>query len=362
MKELMECHGSSAKASFGAVQAKNRLTREGQEKKNILDGVAGAGDPKKGREITNTLKNRFCKDTGLPINLYKEPYFRNRLELFNNQYGSLQSYGEFLGYLESFKDESAFFEECTRVMGEAIAYMEQSEGLSRFKQEDMNKYAVTNTGLPKTDIYKQTNDKRVFVSIDMVKANYSALRHYDKGIVGATMDYDEFIGKFTDSEYLRKSKHLRQVIFGNVSPKRQRVYEKYLMDSVVTELLAFLDRDDIVSFNTDEVVVDVTDRCDGFGEVELDLMDNIERVVVGKNQEGIPLRIGLFELRYIEGAKGYVKKYKGSTKLEFKAIDALTLPFVLRAYNGECVQVEDMVFRHEGKLAQLLEVPEIEVV
>jgi hypothetical protein len=38
------------------------------------------------------------------------------------------------------------------------------------------------------------------------------------------------------------------------------------------------------------------------------------------------------------------------------------MPFVLRAYNGEDVTEEDLVFEYEGRLAKLLSAPKIEVV
>ena len=40
----------------------------------------------KGELLWNLLpiKKRFCKDTDLPINLYHEPYFMERIHLFND--------------------------------------------------------------------------------------------------------------------------------------------------------------------------------------------------------------------------------------------------------------------------------------
>jgi len=35
-------------------------------------------------EITTDLKKKFCKDFAIPISLYDEPYFTDRLVLFDD--------------------------------------------------------------------------------------------------------------------------------------------------------------------------------------------------------------------------------------------------------------------------------------
>jgi hypothetical protein len=67
-------------------------------------------------------------------------------------------------------------------------------------------------------------------------------------------------------------------------------------------------------------------------------------------------------LRYIPNSDGYIRRFVNKEGYDFKCIDIILMPFILRAYAGEEVQEEDMVFRYEGRLAKLLEVPKIEVV
>ena len=55
--------------------------------------------------ITNELKYRFCKNCGIPINLYAEPYFTDRVKLLEKQYGSASKYQKFLESIEKFKSE-----------------------------------------------------------------------------------------------------------------------------------------------------------------------------------------------------------------------------------------------------------------
>jgi hypothetical protein len=47
-------------------------------------------------KITSKLKECFCKDMGIPIKLFEEPYFESRLKLYDSAYGTLAKYGLFL--------------------------------------------------------------------------------------------------------------------------------------------------------------------------------------------------------------------------------------------------------------------------
>lgn len=82
----------------------------------------------------------------------------------------------------------------------------------------------------------------------MKKANFTALRHYNKDIVGGKDTYEDFLGMFTDENYFKESKYIRQVIFGNVNPKRQITYEKFLMDKVLVKLLTVFEKSSVAFF------------------------------------------------------------------------------------------------------------------
>lgn len=318
-------------------------------------------------KMTNKLKERFCKDMNIPIRIFEEPYFESRLKLYDKQFDTLSKYEMFKKLLDKFDNEQDYFTAYNELKDNIINFLAETEGMKRLKDEDMNKFKIKNEGFPKNDIYKQTFDGRVFISIDMKKANFTALRHYDSGIVGNQENYEDFIGMFTDEDYFKCSKYIRQVVFGNQNPKRQVAYEKHLMDSLLTELLVFTDNPkDIVFFSNDEIVVDLTDRT----EVKRGLYSLAVHMLLRlQASKGVNLRQEMFELRHIPNSDGYVRKFLTfdgevfkQDGYDFKCVDGLSMPFVLRAYAGEEVEEEDKVFIHEGKLAKLIEVPTIEVV
>lgn len=309
-------------------------------------------------EISARAKERFCKDCNIPIRLFQEPYFTDRLTLFDKFYGTLEKWKLFVEELEYYKCEQDYFEEYNRVKDEAINCIKNSEAYQRFNSDDMNKYRVTHENLPNKDIFKPTNDGRTFISIDMKKANFSSLHHYSADVFGVNT-WEEFIGKFTDNKHIINSKYIRQVILGNCNPKRHITYEKYLMDILLTDLLEkYIPIERVVFFSNDEIVIDVSDMNKSRQTL---LAFNIEQYLKNVSPK---FKIELFTLYKIYGTDGYCKEIvnnDGEKDIEFKCLDNYMIPFVIRHFLGEEVTDSDKAFYHEGLLAQFIEVPKIEV-
>ena len=306
-------------------------------------------------EITTRLRERFCKDCNIPINIFHEPYFTDRINLYNEFYGTVDKWNLFLEEIQKYKNEQDYFEEYNRVKDDAINFIKSTEAYQRFNEEDMNQFAIKNKGLPGKDIYHPDNDGKTFISIDMRKANFSSLQFYDASIFDHAATWEDFIGKFTDNKHIINSKYIRQVILGNCNPKRHITYEKYLMDIILDNLLEVVQLNRIVFFSNDEIVIDISD------------MSIHDKCFILKQVKGalshimIPLKIELFILYKIAGINGYYKKILlfNRTEIELKCVDSYMMPFVMRKLQGEEVTENDKVFYHEGLLARYIEVPEI---
>lgn len=322
--------------------------------------------------ISDKAKERFCKDCKIPISLFREPYFSDRIRLFDKYYGTIAKWNRFVNELERYDCEQDYFEEYNRVKDAAIAGIKESEAYQRFNSEDMNKYAVTHKDLPNNDIFKPGNDGKLFISIDMKKANFSSLSNYDKTMFGGANTWEEFISQFTSNKHIIGSKYIRQVILGNCNPKRHVSYEKWIMDQALSLLNDIIDEKRVVFFSNDEIVYDMTGidvgyRCvseETVGDmfVASSLKHSIENIL-GKNFS-VPFRVELFSLYKIHGTAGYCKKIyeeNGEYNIDFKCLDSYMMPFVLRYFEREEVAESDKIFYHEGLLAKCIDIPKIEV-
>ena len=307
-------------------------------------------------EPSNMAKERFCKDCNIPIRLFKEPYFTDRIILYDKFYGTIEKWNIFVEELQKYHCEQDYFEEYNRIKDAAIQDIKNSEAFQRFNEEDMNKYSIPNKyeSLPGKDIFKPSNDGRFFLSIDMKKANFSALQYYNKDIFNGAETWEEFIGRYTNNSHIVNSKYIRQVILGNCNPRRQITYEKYLMAEILDYIImAFLPIENVAFFSNDEIVFDITDNNYEFIE------DQTLRMFLNDNA-AIPLHIETFTLHKINGTDGYYKEIHGCDReinIDFKCLDNYILPFVLRKFLGEEITDSDKVFYHEGLLAQFIEVP-----
>lgn len=311
-------------------------------------------------EVSNRAKERFCKDCNIPIRLFQEPYFLDRIELFDKFYGTVEKWNRFVAELQKYNCEQDYFEEYNCVKDAAINSIKESESYQRFNSEDMNKFAITHKDLPNKDIFKPTNNEKIFISIDMRKANFSSLHSYDKGMFGNADTWEQFISRFTDNEHIINSKYIRQVILGNCNPKRHITYEKYLMDQTLSLLYDIIGEERIVFFSNDEIVYDMTTASN------LHMLSLVKNCVEERlsTKSNIPFRVELFSLHKINGTDGYCKKiYKenGEYSIEFKCLDNYMMPFVLRYFLGEEITESDKVFYHEGLLAKFIDEPKIEV-
>lgn len=311
-------------------------------------------------EVSEKLKERFCKDCNIPLKLFKEPYFTDRLQLYDRYYNTLDKWSIFVRELDKYKCEQDYLEEYNRVKDTAINDIKLSDGYNRFNEEDMGKYSVKYKDLSSKDIYKPSNVGKLFISIDMRKANFSVLKFYDKSIFSNADTWEEFVGRYTENKHIVNSKYIRQVILGNCNPKRQVTYEKYLMGLVLEIIINSglgLFTSDIVFFSNDEIIIGMEGYADCIRNKQL-----IEWKI--KGFFNIPFRIELFYLRKITGTNGYYKEIVKNIierEYEFKCLNNYTLPFVLRKFNGEEITENDKVFYHEGLLSKFIEIPEIEI-
>ena len=311
--------------------------------------------------ISTKLKKRFCTDCNIPINIFKEPYFTDRLNLLDPYYGTIEKWDRFVECLKDYECEQDYFEEYNRVKDAAINFIQNTEAYSMFNNEDMNNYLVPveYQNIPKKDIFHPSNDGRTFISIDMKKANFSSLKHYgdciSKSMFARSSTWENFISGWTDNEHIINSKYIRQVILGNCNPKKHITYEKYLMSKVLILTEKIIPLDKVVFFSNDEIVFDVTERSFLYDYKQLQRIINIIN---------LPLKVELFNLYKIKGTDGYCKEinheYSEDT-YEFKCLNSYMLPFVIRKLREEEVTESDKVFYHEGLLAKFEEIPDIKI-
>lgn len=304
-------------------------------------------------EITTKLKQRFCKDNNISLQLFKSPYFEDRLKLF----GFLDKWNDFVKFVsDNFESVDSYIGYCIKLEDEIVDYIKNSQAAKALNTDDMNKYP--HKSIPHRDAYKANCIGKKFISIDMCKANFSTLVFYGK-INNLeffdSYDYKAFIKKFTDFDYFVKSKHMRQVIFGKTGSKRQTTYQSYIMSILLDLILSAnigVTIDHVYGLNSDEILLQIDDD---------NIINKVIELTTSEKFSQIPLKIETYTIGRLNGTEAFIKLFDDGS-YELKCVNPYEAPFIYRYMAGQPYTDNDMYFMFEKRLAKLVEAPTIELI
>jgi hypothetical protein len=318
------------------------------------------------------MNRRFTSDFQLPIPVRDAEYIQYYIDLFDDVFDTKRKYALFLDLHERLGGDEPFFQYSQKIQQEAIDIIKKSPAYEAFIHDTrdlFSGYKWLASKAPKGQVYKGINDGKRFLSIDLVKANYQALRYYTRhilqqppskdDIILGTSTFNEFIHKFTDEEYFMEAKKFRQVIFGNMNPKRQQTIQKYIINEVLAALLNnnLLDEAFLKDYTSDEIVFEITDDTP---------MQEVRVALEAIQQKmGIELHVDTYTLRWLKKAGdqadakggGFFVRELDDGSVDFKGIEASLMPQAYKRYKGISeLQHEDLLFyASNGMLAKYLQ-------
>ena len=306
-------------------------------------------------EVINSiiLKKRFCKDCNLPIAVFDNPYFYKRLEGFDIHFDCIRKFDEFCKELERFPNEQSFLEYYNELKDTIMSRIKEKEDFVAFNNSEFKKSMPK---YPKKELYTEMNDRKYFISIDMKKANFSALHRYSPAIFDNCDTWEEYMRQFTESEHIVNSKYIRQVIMGNCNPKRQTQYEYMIMEELLDAIVKRIPDVKVYSLTTDEIILEVPDIYN-FPYEMLNEVFVEDKAKISKN-----IKTEMFLLRKVKGTDGWMKqKYEiigneayRTNEAEFKCLDAEIYIQVIKHFYALDIEDDDLVFYHNGRLGKFL--------
>lgn len=321
-------------------------------------------------KIDKELRNRFVSDYNLPIQVIQSPYFEERLELFNDDFNSLDKWNWVNELIVNKFDGnySDFLREYSEVRNKIITDTINSKAYIEFNNDKTlnDRFNLTNE-YSNRNLYtcEQVNDNDLFLAIDLSKANFQALKFYNREIVLNCDSYADFISNFTDLDYIKESKYTRQVIFGKMNPKRIIHIEKYIMqriiesDCIKNNISPYFD---IFSVNCDEVIFKLKDGfIKEYESLNKEFLNTIIKDCI-KNTIGIDVKISKFKLKLHH----FKLHYSEANLFVFEKINLLGgknnimccpsvyAPQVYKLLKNKEVTENDLVFYHNNELCKFL--------
>lgn len=291
------------------------------------------------------VKKRFVSDMKLSFPVLEDPYFDYYVDLYNEHHKSKEKLDLLIKEIEKIGSQDEFLKTYYEVRDTILTAL-KNEAYNDFISMDMNKYGVKNQSFPRGDVFKKSNVGKIFVSIDLVKANFQALKFINKDLVLGANTYNELVSKFTDMDYIKESKYIRQVIFGNLNPKRTITVERYLIEQVLNLLFdrKSIEANDVRMVSTDEIVYEVNDKCD------IDAITNLMTVI--KETLNIDVDIEIYKLKQIGNIHSFfLKEFLNKDGYEIMCVPQDLRPQVLKYLKGEVINDFDRTFKNEGRIA-----------
>ena len=300
----------------------------------------------------NKLRLRFVKDYNLPINVFDEEMFKYYTELYDffprERWESLKSMiGEKYG-----GNVEKWLEYCANVRDTAIESVIGSEKYKEFNERNPLFPMENRKSIGEHSCYNQEADGCNFVSIDLKKANFQAMKYM--GVID-DKTYDDFIERNGGDDYIKGSKYLRQVIFGKMNPGRTVSVEKHIMNTVMSVSDEVLPMEfKLYSQNSDELVYK---QWAGFyGEMKV-ICPVIEKVVSEKF--GIDVRAEFVQIRKLpivnvngNNVDAYVRKNLITGEETLKKASTTFYPQIYKLWKGMEIEDRDLVFFFEDQLCR----------
>ena len=296
---------------------------------------------------------RFVKDYNLPINIFNEEMFSYYRELYKD-------FWPYEAEKQMNKEISAFsgnidkwLESYANLRDRIIETLENSEEYKEFNTCDLHMYDIPDLGIGEHNLYNQENDNKFFLSVDLKKANFQALKYVD---VILDNTYEDFIMSFYGgTKYFADSKYLRQVIFGKLNPKRQIKVEKYLMAELYRYLTYYYSEylPTLYSFNSDELVFSIKNDTNVLTYKQIKEIEKDISVIFG-----IDVRVELVKINRIpivnsNGATvdAYIRKNVYTNEETLKKASTTFFPQIYKIYKGMEINELDKKFFFEGQIA-----------
>lgn len=308
------------------------------------------------------LIRRFVKDNDLPIPIIGNcNYFNYFIHLYEKDYKSLMKYEKLKSLIEKeFNNKPEYFlNKYYEIRDTIIKTVENSGAYQKFNTMDMSIFSIKDKpDITANNIYNENNVGHIFVSFDLKKANFQALKYVDPKIVINANTYEEFISNFTNIDYIINSKHIRQIVFGKMNPKRHIAVEKYIINKVYEYITETHHLMNCVSMSNDELVFDMDEakKLDSLAILRINITCETIRQFI-QTMLGFEMNLEVFKLHKLQlccdkfkRSPYYYKEYlnKNNPKGKLMCVPMNYFAIVYKLFNNLPLQEEDYHFDYEG--------------
>ena len=292
----------------------------------------------------------FCKMFDLNIPSFEE------FEYYKSQFARLERWKDLDRYV-------ALYEQAESEIEDMFAYrMSKIDEIVDFVKESRAYQDLCDENLlpdyPTAKSYEYEEGK-IYLSIDLKKANWQAVKWHDPMFINELGDrYEDMLDKFGLPEVFKHSKHFRQYIFGNLNPKKQMKMQRVILESVISSMAPFglkqeFAKHDEVCYSIPSVAAaaDIVVQTDSGLSLKPGILPDFSKTKFPEIEAGVKI----FKIEKVEDFR--INHYlcpKSGDVLHSEPVGCSGHRFfmALKKYVfGEPYDVRDLYFRIDGQLA-----------
>lgn len=305
------------------------------------------------------LKSSFVNDNNLPINVFENPYFLQRLHLLDQQFGCMDAFNTYCEDLADFKSTAEYIAYRKVLEARVLARLNERIAESDFKTVPFWEWAEDNDLrlLERFDRQSTCVDpyiNKTQILIRFKDSMFSPLRFFSPSIFEGAETWHQYMSWFTGYEHLRTSAAFENMVLTKVSGLRMHQLQATCFYRLLVHILHKMPllQDQVISVGEDGIII-----VPKVGQIieRRELLDAIQSAPYGM---GKYVETEVFWLKELEDI-GLMKNIYGfdgeENRVEFEHVDPDILPQVITYYNREIMLPDHLVFKREGRLAKFLE-------
>jgi hypothetical protein len=127
--------------------------------------------------LSHAARRRFVKDYSLPIQVVPDPHFAYLLDLYEPFFGSRTKLGLLIDEIRDSGSEEAFFVRANRLSDAVIKAVRDTPAYQFLSEDHLADYDIGPSTFAADSLYHPDNDGRAIIAVDLVKANFQAMRY-----------------------------------------------------------------------------------------------------------------------------------------------------------------------------------------
>jgi len=293
-------------------------------------------------EINERLIESFSHWSGIPIPVTVPSELQYCLDLLSPYHPTKETFQIFMSAVKKEGSGEQFSQKLGEIMETIGSDLQRKlERTEKFVLEGKPKILI------KSSVYQHGNENKKFISIDIRKANFTLLQHFYPDLFDG-LTWPNYVGKFTDCDFIKQSKIFREVVFGKIGVCRKVLEAAPFFLNKVIDLLK-INPDHIISLAGDEMVLSIGDELNATdAHFTYEQIETFRKTLDQEYPNWFAVKV--FWLVKIGERPWFVKEHTDG-QIEFKCCPKKLMFQCIKKYTGKPIVSNDLKFMDEFGVA-----------